>query len=136
MIDRINKNFKTRTVNSGPKWRLPWPPKYPDYYDKQCHYLEGLYSTLVHLKPKYCLEIGTHKGDNSTAIFQKYFDDHCPEGLLITLDIKACDNLNYQNVKQVLVYPHHERILETCGAGGRWFNQDELPDNFEQVAAS
>ena len=119
-----NNNFKTRTINSKAKWRLPNPPKYPQWFNKQCHYLDALYSSLVHFKPKYCLEIGTHMGDNSTKVFQKYFDNHMPEGLLITLDIVPCENLNYKNVKQVLVNPHHNKIYETCGAGGRWFSSD------------
>lgn len=125
MIKKVDgNNFKTRVVNSGPKWRLPHPPKYPKWFNKRCHYLDGLYSSLVYFKPKYCLEIGTHKGDNSTAIFQKYFDDHMPEGVLITLDIVPCQNLNYENVKQILVTPHHERIYETCGGNGAWFSED------------
>ena len=125
MIKKIDgNNFKTRVVNSSRKWRLPNPSKYPQWFDKRCHYLDGLYSSLVHFKPKYCLEIGTHKGDNSTAIFQKYFDDYMPDGILITLDIVPCENLNYKNVKQILVTPHHERIYETCGGNGTWFSED------------
>ena len=102
MIKKIVGNsFRTRIVNSGPKWRLPHSPKYPQWFNKRCHYLDGLYSSLVHFRPKYCLEIGTHKGDNSTAIFQKYFDDHMPEGVLITLDIVPCQNLNYEAAKSL-----------------------------------
>ena len=86
MIKKVEgNNFRTRTVNSKPKWRLPNPPKYPEWFDKRCHYLDGLYSSLVHYQPKFCLEIGTHKGDNSTLVFQKYFDTHMPDGRLITL---------------------------------------------------
>ena len=125
MINKINGNsFRPRTVNSGPKWRLPHSPKYPQWFNKQCHYLDGLYSSLVHFKPKYCLEIGTHKGDNSTAVFQKYFDEHMKDGKLITLDIVPCPGLNFKNVSQILVSPHHDRIYETCGGNGKWFNKD------------
>lgn len=125
MIKKIEGNhFKTRTVNSGPKWRLPHPPKYPQWYNKTCHYLDGLYSALIHYKPKYCLEIGTHKGDNSTQVFQKYFNDFMPEGRLITLDIVPCVGLDEKNITQVLVQPHHKRIYETCGHSGKWFSED------------
>jgi hypothetical protein len=136
IIDEKSYGFKTRTVNSGPKWRLPWPPKYPDYYNKTCHYLDALYSTLVQMNPKYCLEIGTHKGDMSTAVFQKYFNEHRSDGLLITLDIKRCEGLSHPNVEQVLVYPHHKRIYETCGADGRWFSESELPNDFKNVTTT
>jgi hypothetical protein len=134
MIKKIEgNNFRTRVVNSGPKWRLPWPPKYPQWYNKRCHYLDGLYSSLVHFKPKYCLEIGTHKGDNSTAVFQKYFNKFMPEGVLITLDIVPCEGLSLKNVNQVLVSPHHERIYESCGASGKWFDSNKSFDPTNSV---
>ena len=88
------------------------------------------------MNPKYCLEIGTHKGDMSTAIFQKYFDNHRPDGLLITLDINPCNDLDLKNVEQVIVYPHHNRIYETCGANGSWFSETDLPDDFKTASAS
>lgn len=70
------------------------------------YYLDALYSTLVHLKPKFCFEIGTNLG-NSARIFQEYFDKHMPDGLLVTCDIQHYVDLSdLKNVKQVLVYPH------------------------------
>ena len=126
MIKRIEEeSFKTRRINSASKWRLSRPPKYKDWFDKDCHYLSALYSSLVHYKPKYCLEIGTHKGDNSTLIFEKYFENHMPDGHLVTLDIVPCKGLNKNKITQVLVQPHHKRIYETCGGkNGSWFSKD------------
>ncbi len=72
------------------------------------YYRDALYATLVALKPKYCLEIGTHKGD-SAAVFQEYFNNYMPDGLLITCDIADWDNTiekRMPNVKFCQVYPH------------------------------
>ena len=46
---------------------------------------DALFGSLVHLKPKYCLEIGTHIGQ-STEVFQKYFDEHQPDGVVVTVE--------------------------------------------------
>ena len=66
---------------------------------------EALFSSLVHLKPKYCLEIGTHIGQ-STEVFQKYFDEHQPDGVVVTVDIHKYKNIESKNVKQLIVHPH------------------------------
>ena len=116
----IENKYPKRIVNLGSRW---WknhkkPPRYPAYYDKKCVHLHALYSTLLQLKPKYCLEIGTHTGLNSTKVFEKYFNDHQPDGCLITLDLIPCQNLDPENknIHQVIVAPHHENIVEMCGA--------------------
>lgn len=66
----------------------------------------AIYATLLQLKPKNCLEIGTFHG-YSAAVFQKYFDEFCPDGKLITCDIKSYVDLSqYKNVEQVIVRPY------------------------------
>lgn len=75
-----------------------------------CNYLKALFNTLVHFKPKRCIEIGTHTG-NTTKVFQKYFDKYMPDGLLVTCDIKKYVDLsNLKNVKQVIVAHHIPNI--------------------------
>lgn len=70
------------------------------------YYFDALYNSLVCLKPKLCLEIGTHYGD-SAKVFQAYFDEFMPEGRLITCDIKTyCDLSSLKNVIPVIVHPH------------------------------
>ena len=84
-------------------------------------YLDALYSSLVHFQPKVCLEIGTHTG-NSTRVFQKYFDDYQPEGILITCDIKQyVDMSGYKNAKFVKVHPHMDNM-----AGIHYLTNEEL----------
>jgi cephalosporin hydroxylase len=84
------------------------PPRY---------FRDALYASLVHLKPKYCLEIGTHLGQ-STAVFQQYFDEYQPDGLVVTVDITKLVTIDSKNVKQVIVHPHvsnsgdHHRVDE------------------------
>ena len=70
------------------------------------HIYDALYSTLVYLKPKYCLEIGTFYGQ-SAEVFQAYFNEYCQDGKLITCDIKKyVDFAHCPNVTQVIVHPH------------------------------
>lgn len=80
-------------INKGPKG------------GSQRWYRDALFSTLVHLQPKLCLEIGTHYG-GSSAVFQEYFNKFCPDGRLVTCDIHKYTDLGMPNVQQVLVYPH------------------------------
>lgn len=73
---------------------------------------DALYSTLVYLKPKYCLEIGTFHG-KSAEVFQKYFDIFCTDGLLITIDIHKYVDLSWaDNIKQLIVHPHIQNSSE------------------------
>ena len=69
------------------------------------HFRDALYASLLHVKPKYCLEIGTHIGQ-STAVFQRYFEEHEPEGVVVTVDITKLVNIKSHNVKQIIVHPH------------------------------
>lgn len=67
---------------------------------------QALLATLIHLKPKYCLEIGTHLGQ-STEVFQQYFDKYEQDGLVVTIDIHKYKDLDHlKNVKQLIVHPH------------------------------
>lgn len=76
----------------------------------KCHYLWGLYATLVKFRPKYCLEIGTHKG-NTAKVFQKYFDKYETNGMLVTCDIKKYVDLSdLKNVKQLIVSHHSDEV--------------------------
>ena len=68
-------------------------------------YIDALYSTLVELQPKICLEIGTHRG-GSAKTFQRYFDNYCNDGWLLTVDIKEYVDVRTDNVAQATVYPH------------------------------
>lgn len=75
-----------------------------------CNYLKALFNTLVHFKPKKCIEIGTYNG-NTTRVFQRYFDQYMPDGLLVTCDIKKyVDFSHLKNVKQIIVAHHIPNI--------------------------
>lgn len=72
----------------------------------KCFYLKALFNTLIEIRPKICLEIGTNTG-NSAKVFQNYFDKFEPNGVLITCDIKKYVDLSHlKNVKQVIVSHH------------------------------
>lgn len=76
-------------------------PKFGDRY-----IYEALYQTLIYLRPKYCLEIGTFHG-YSAKIFQTYFNEYMPDGKLITMDIKQYVTLSeYPNVYPIIVHPY------------------------------
>ena len=72
-------------------------------------YVDALYSTLVEIRPRICLEIGTHRGGTAKT-FQRYFDNYCKDGWLLTVDIKKYVNIEKDNIKQCVVYPHVENI--------------------------
>lgn len=93
MIKRTRFTQADGLINKGPK------------AGAQRWYRDALFSVLVHLQPKLCLEIGTYYG-GSSAVFQEYFDKFCPDGKLVTCDINRYTDLNMKNVEQVLVYPH------------------------------
>lgn len=80
------------------------------YAGRECWYKTALLNTLITLRPKVCLEIGTYYG-GTTAIFEQYFRDYMPDGILITADIKKYIDLSsHKRVRQVLVYPHIQNI--------------------------
>lgn len=77
---------------------------------KKRYYLDSLYNSLVELKPKICLEIGTHYG-GSSAVFQEYFNEFMQDGRLITCDIRSYTDLsNLPNVTPVIVHPHADNM--------------------------
>lgn len=83
---------------------------FPD--GKLSFYLDSLFATLVELKPKNCIEVGTNYG-GSARIFQDYFNKYMPNGQLITLDIKSYGDISeLKNVKQVIVYPYDDTVTK------------------------
>jgi hypothetical protein len=90
------------------------------YGQKPKYYKQALWSTLEHLKPKYCLEIGTYQF-GTAEVFQEYFNQYEPNGKLITCDIyKWCDKPKHlTNVEFLQVYPHWtDHYIETWGREG------------------
>lgn len=77
-----------------------------------CCYKTGLLNTLIALKPKVCLEMGTLFG-GTAQVFQEYFDDHMPDGVLVTADVKRYVDVDSQlpNVLQAIVYAHSTDIV-------------------------
>lgn len=77
------------------------------------YYKDALYSCLVQLKPVNCLEIGSHFG-GTAEVFQSYFDEFCPDGLLLTGDVFEYTKLDYKNVRQILLQSHlpHDELVK------------------------
>ncbi len=70
------------------------------------YYRRAIYNTLLELKPKYSLELGTYLYQTS-HVFSKYYKQYCPEGWLITADISTWNRGGTpRNVYPVMVYPH------------------------------
>lgn len=130
-IPEIKKGYGTRIVSNSSKKKIV-NKRFPEFSDKTCHYLDALWSSLVYYRPKYCLEIGTHDGVNSTRVFSEYLREYQPDGFLVTLDIIKCKNRLSDQVKQVIVFPHHSRIEKTCGGNGRWFTEKNLLPGFSE----
>ena len=105
------------------------PNKFPPSGKPKRHFRDALYASLLHVKPKLCLEIGTHIGQ-STAVFQKYFTDYEPDGLVVTIDIKKYVSIETKNVKQLIVHPHVSNSSDW-----HYVNNEELLDcNVDSVA--
>jgi len=79
------------------------------FENKRCYYKTALLNTLIKLKPKVCLEIGTHYG-GTAGVFEYYFEKYKRDGVLITADIKKYADIENKFVKQVIVYPHIKNI--------------------------
>lgn len=72
------------------------------------YYRRAIYNTLLELKPKHCLEIGTYLFQTS-AVFSRYFQENNKEGVLITADISVWDRKeNPPNVYPIMFYPYVE----------------------------
>lgn len=82
---------------------LQVPYKLEPRFNFHRQYRNALYQTLIALKPKYCLEIGTNHGATA-EVFQTYFDKYMSDGACITTDIKIYRDLNLKNVHQVQVH--------------------------------
>lgn len=92
----------------GPHGRITEGPK----RGHDIFYRDALFSTLVELKPKVCLEIGTNDG-SSAGVFQNYFEQFgSDDSLLITADVKIYSEIDHPNVKQVQVHPHVNNIKD------------------------
>jgi hypothetical protein len=72
---------------------------------REHYYKTALLNTLIALKPRVCLEIGTLHG-GTVRVFEKYFDEYRPDGVLVTADIKIYNDLRSPRVRQVRLYPH------------------------------
>lgn len=90
-----------------PDIRIPKGPRQGEHR----YYKTALWNTLIHLRPRVCLEIGTWKG-GSAKIFRRYFEQHRPDGILVTADIKKYTNVADKRVRQVKVYPHTPDIFK------------------------
>lgn len=71
----------------------------------------ALLNTLIKLKPKVCLEIGTYHGATA-QIFEYYFNKYQPDGVLFTADIRRYQDLTTRRIRQVIVYPHVRNIAD------------------------
>lgn len=71
----------------------------------------ALLNTLIKLKPKVCLEIGTYHGATA-EIFDYYFQKYQPQGVLFTADIRRYKDLTTRRIRQVIVYPHVRNIAD------------------------
>lgn len=76
-----------------------------------CYCKTGLLNTLIKLRPKVCLKIGTYKG-GTTRVFQHYFEKYEPHGIRVTADIAKYRDLSNRYVTQVMVYPHTANIAD------------------------
>ena len=94
-------------------------------------YVDALYSTLVKLRPKVCLEIGTC-GGGTAKVFQRYFDNYSTDGWLLTVDIKKYVNIENDNIKQCMVYPHVKNIRPHHN----YVMDDDMLSGFEEIENS
>ncbi len=87
-------------------------------------YRRAIYNILLALKPKYCLEIGTHLYQTS-KVFSRYLQEHQPEGKLITTDIGEFnrDKEPPPRVYPLMVYPYTRDVQEIHG-GLKVFRED------------
>lgn len=95
------------TERLSPDIRVPKGPRKGEHR----FYKTALLNTLIHLYPRHCLEIGTWRG-GSAKIFERYFDEHRPDGTLVTADIRRYKDVASDRVHQVLVYPHDLGVFQ------------------------
>jgi len=113
------------------------PNQYPPSGKPERHFRDALYASLLHLKPKYCLEIGTHIGQ-STLVFQEYFTKYQPDGIVVTVDITRLVELALPNVKQLIVHPHVANSIEYHKVDNNLLthNVDSVAKNTELIKES
>jgi len=108
---------------------------------KNKYYKQALWSTLEHLKPQYCLEIGTYQF-GTAEVFQDYFDTYMPEGKLVTCDIRLwCPKpAKLKNVEFVHVFPHwYDKYIHEWGKDGYlregWHGKvlDSIYENYKLI---
>ena len=80
------------------------------------NYRRAILNMLIQLKPKYCLEIGTHLYQTS-KVFGYYFEKYEPEGKLITVDIAdwKVENPFPKYITEIIVYPYDLDIEKRHG---------------------
>lgn len=93
-------------------------------------YRRAIWNTLLELKPKYSLEIGTFTYQSS-HVFSKYYREYNEKGLLITADISTWNRGEAPpNVYPVMVYPHEDDMEKYHG------NIDLYYDNYRDILLS
>jgi len=102
-----------------------------EHAGKEHFYHSALYNTLLTLQPRTCLEIGTWFG-GTVRVFERYFEEHQPDGRLVTADIMLRGNLATERVRQVQVYPHSR----TYWTRHPVTDADLLPDGCNQIDRS
>ena len=79
------------------------------------YYRRAIWNTLLYLRPKYCLEIGTHIFQTA-EVFSKYFEKYQPNGRLFTVDVGTFNNsLPPRYVTSIMVFPHIKNICDNHG---------------------
>jgi predicted O-methyltransferase YrrM len=98
---------------------------------KEHYYKTCLLNVLMYLKPRISAEIGTWFG-GTVKVFERYFEEHRPDGRLVTADIMLRGNLATERVRQVQVYPHSR----TYWTRHPVTDADLLPDGCNQIDRS
>lgn len=88
------------------------------------NYYNAIWATLLELRPKYCLELGTFLY-YSARIFSKYFELYEPQGILITADISTWNRSPEPpyGVYPVMVYPYQDNV-ENFHGGIQVYHKD------------
>jgi len=88
----------------------------------QRYYRRAIWNTLLELRPKYSLEIGSYLFQSS-SVWSKFYEEQLPGGHLITCDIAKWSNSPPPpNVTQVMVYPHIDNIADNHGGINLYLN--------------
>lgn len=96
------------------KFNIPLIDQRDDLDCCKRYYRRAIYNTLLYIKPKYCLEVGSFIFQSSRC-FSRYFKENCPDGKLITLDICKWTTCNLERVYPLMVYPYTEEVIHEHG---------------------